>query len=57
MYLKKQCQTITIKQNVNFQLDRNGILAAIINPLIPHDALKHHFESLNNGLISYTWCL
>ena len=25
----------------------------VINPLSPHDALKHYFSSLKNGLISW----
>ena len=31
-----------------------GNVAHKIDHLNPHDALKHHFESLKNGLISYT---
>ena len=29
-------------------------VAWILSPLNPHDALKHNFASLKNGLISYT---
>ena len=27
----------------------------MFNPLSPHDAPNHHFASLKNGLVSYTW--
>ena len=36
----------------------NHIVAICINPLTPlspHDASKHHFETLKNDLISYTY--
>ena len=33
------------------QIQRGKI--GFINPLSPHDALKHHFASLKNGLISW----
>ena len=34
-------------ENGKFRLERG-------NPLNPDDALKHHFESVKNALISYT---
>ena len=35
-----------LRQSINLQI-------MMFNPLSPHDALKHHFKSLKNYLISY----
>ena len=34
--------------------DPSGAEIFVFNPLGPHDAMKHHFATLKNDLISYT---
>ena len=43
---------ITIGDKIWFNPYAAEVFVSIINPLSPHNKLKHNFSSLKNGLIS-----